>query len=193
MPPKIGLFGGTFDPVHKGHLSIAHSYLDSDFVDKLWVLLTPYPPHKQLSQASYEIRLKMLNAAFEGVNRVSVSTIENSLPKPSYSVQTIRHLKQEHPDTEFFYCMGEDSLSKFHTWKYYREILEECELLVAKRPGVTHDEVEEVILDHSYFVEHTPLDISSSEIRGRVSAGESIEDLVPDKVLEIIEKEQLYS
>ncbi|MAL16428.1 MAG: nicotinate (nicotinamide) nucleotide adenylyltransferase [Balneola sp.] len=194
MAQRIGLFGGTFDPVHNGHLSIAESFLQSGLIDELWVLLTPFPPHKQdVNQTPYDTRLQLLETAFEGISNLSIKTIENRLPKPSYSVQTIRHLKGEYPDATFYYCMGEDSLAYFHTWKYYTEILEECDLLVAKRPGVSHDEVEDQILRSTHFVSHTPLEISSSSIKEQIQKGDSIAGLVPKSVHKIIEKEQLYS
>lgn len=193
MSKRIGLFGGTFDPVHNGHVSIADSFLKCGLIDELWVLLTPFPPHKQTeNQVPYTIRLTLLEAAFGDTPKLSINTIENRLPKPSYSVQTIRHLKDEYPDATFYYCMGEDSLAHFHTWKYYAEILEECELLVAKRPGVSHDEVEDRILSRTHFVSHTPLEISSSSIKERVDSGKSIKELLPKTVHKIIEKEQLY-
>ncbi len=193
MTMKVGLFGGTFDPVHNGHISIAEAFLESGFIDELWVLLTPYPPHKQENdKSSYSIRLRMLKSAFDGLDKVTISTIENELQKPSYTVQTVRHLKQEYPETQFYFCMGEDSLSKFHTWKYYDEILDECQLLVAKRPGVSHQSVDDEILEHTHFVEHTPVDISSSTIKQRIKEKASIKEFLPKKVLAIIEKNQLY-
>lgn len=194
MSGRIGLFGGTFDPVHNGHISIAQSFLQSDLIDELWVLLTPYPPHKTSEyQTPYEIRLEMLEKAFSGISNLFIKTIENELPKPSYSVQTIRYLKKHLPDNTYFYCMGEDSLAKFHTWKYYEEILDECELLVAQRPGETHEDVEDKILQRTHFVDHTPLNVSSSGIREKVADGTSITDRVPEEVVKVIEKEQLYS
>lgn len=193
MSKNIGLFGGTFDPVHNGHIYIAQSFLESGIIDELWVLLTPYPPHKQdHSKAGYEIRLDMAKKAFSGMQNLAISTIENELPKPSYSVRTIRYLKEQHPDHTFYFCMGEDSLATFNTWKYYTEILNECELLVARRPGVTHNEVEEKILRRTHFVNHTPLEISSSQIKELVQSRKPIDGLVPNEVIKIIEKEQLY-
>lgn len=194
MSTRIGLFGGTFDPVHKGHLSIAQSFIESEFIDEIWVLLTPYPPHKTgADHTNYDLRLKMLEAAFEDIQHVSIKTVEQKLPKPSYSLRTIQHLKQQFPDKTFYFCMGEDSLRQFHTWKKYQDILEECELLVAQRPGETHQHVDQEILQHSHFVDHEPLDLASSEIRDRVKGGHSISEKVPEKVLKIIEKERLYT
>lgn len=194
MPARVGLFGGTFDPVHNGHISIAQAFLQSGLIDEIWVLLTPYPPHKSgADHTSYELRLKMLEAAFRNVEHVSINTIERKLPKPSYSIQTIQHLKEQFLENDYYFCMGEDSLSQFHTWKNYHQIIEECELLVAQRPGETHKNVVKEILQHTHFVNHEPLDISSSDIRDKVKAGKPVSDEVPKSVLKIIEKERLYS
>jgi nicotinate-nucleotide adenylyltransferase len=193
MSRRIGLFGGTFDPVHNGHLSIAQSFLKSEYIGELWVLLTPYPPHKQSQrQTSYNTRLKMLKTGFQSMEYVSIETIENKLPKPSYTVQTVRYLKNKFPDAEFHYCMGEDSLAQFHTWKFYEDILAECKLLVAQRPGESHQKVEPQILARTHFVEHQPLDISSSRIREEIKRGRGVSESIPKEVLKIIEKEQLY-
>ncbi|SMO36598.1 nicotinate (nicotinamide) nucleotide adenylyltransferase [Gracilimonas mengyeensis] len=194
MARSVGLFGGTFDPVHNGHLAIAKAFLDSPHIDELWVLLTPYPPHKQNDQQShYKMRLNMLEAAFADFTKVKISTIENELPKPSYTVQTVRYLKKEHPETTFYFCMGEDSLAQFHTWKHHEQILEECDLLVAHRPGESHDDVDPDILSKVHFVDHQPLEAASSDIRKRKREGISISGYVPEKVLAIIKKNQLYS
>ena len=192
---RIGLFGGTFDPVHNGHLSIAESFLKSGIIDQLWVLLTPFPPHKtNENHASYAHRLRMLEQAFEGKNNTSILTIENELPKPSYSFNTIRYLKQiNNPDLEFFFCMGEDNLAKFHTWKFHKKILEEADLLVANRPGANHSQVKNYILENTTFVDHEPLEVSSSEIKDSINDNEGLKKMLPEKVLEIIRKEALYT
>ncbi len=190
----VGLFGGTFDPVHKGHQSIAQSFLNSGRIDELWILLTPSPPHKAASHpASFGLRLKMLEAAFSDFSNVQINTVENELPRPNYTLQTILHLKTQHPHLEFLYCIGGDSLVHFHEWKLYRRILQECELLVAARPGFDYTQVEEEILRRVYFVNHTPVAISSTAIREKIATGEPFTDLLPKNVIDIIEKEQLYS
>lgn len=191
---RIGLFGGTFDPVHNGHLSIADSFLKSGKIDQLWVLLTPFPPHKaEDNQASYSTRLHMLQKAFEGKENVNILTIENELPKPSFSFNTIRHLKQiNDPDFQFYFCIGEDNLAKFHTWKFHEKILDEADLLVAKRPGADHSQVKNYILESTTFVNHEPLEVSSSKIKELLGVGE-LENMLPEKVLDIIRKEALYT
>lgn len=189
---KIGLFGGTFDPVHNGHVSIARSFMNSGVIDELWILLTPNPPHKKDGkQVQYSSRLAMLNNAFVDLP-VTILTIENDLPKPSYTFQTIRHLKKEHPNYEFYFCMGEDSLAQFDTWKFFKEILEEANLLVAKRPGNGHKKVLPEILSQTTFVSHQPIPIASSDIRTALAKGEDVKNLVPLEVLKLIVKEHLY-
>jgi len=189
---KIGLLGGTFDPVHKGHIKIAHSFLKSGFIDELWVLLTPFPPHKkEHKKVPYSIRLEMLEAAFSELN-CKVLSVENELPKPSYTFRTIQYLKKIHPSFRFLFCMGEDSLSQFHTWKHHDKILEEADLLVAKRPNTNHNNVNKEILKQTFFVDHEPVEISSSDIRNRIEEKDFINKNLPNHVISIIEKENLY-
>lgn len=194
MSDRIGLFGGTFDPVHNGHLAIARSFLDTGRIDELWILLTPFPPHKtSKDQASYELRYDMLKAAFSEFEFVKILTIENELPKPSYSIRSIRYLKENHPAKEFYFCMGEDSLANFNTWKHYQHILEEVRLMVAYRPGTDHTGVDNDILKRTQFVDHVPVDISSSKVREAIQLNKNLEELLPQKVIEIIHKESLYT
>lgn len=189
----VGLFGGTFDPVHKGHLSIARSFLDSPEIDQLWVLLTPYPPHKEREgYVDYNTRLEMLEHSFQNFRNLQILTIENELPKPSYTYNTICHLKGLYPDKSFYFCIGEDNLSQFHSWKFHKEILKEAELLVANRPGSDHTGVDQYILDKTTFVAHEPLEFSSSMVRERIRTGASISDIVTEDVEEIILKKGLY-
>lgn len=189
---SIGLFGGTFDPVHNGHISITKSFLNSGFIDELWVLLTPNPPHKVGDKhAEYNDRLAMLEAAFDGID-VQILTIENELPQPSYSYQTIQYFKKQFPQHAFYYCIGEDSLVQFNTWKHYDKILKEAKLLVAHRPGVEHETVAKDILNHATFVNHEPIPISSSEIRELIANKMEIDELVPAQVRELIIKKHLY-
>jgi nicotinate-nucleotide adenylyltransferase len=189
---KIGLLGGTFDPVHNGHVKIARSFIESGLIEELWILLTPFPPHKQQSNhVSYSKRLEMLEAAFSDVN-CSVLSIEKDLPKPSFTYRTIQALKKEHPNYDFFFCMGEDSLSQFHTWKHFDKILNEASLLVARRPNYDHSKVQTDILEHTVFVDHEPIEIASSDIKSKILDTEYLKKNLPPKVVTIIDKENLY-
>ena len=193
MPTRIGLLGGTFDPVHNGHLSIANSFLKSGQIDQLWVLLTPDPPHKTgIKRTAFELRLEMLIAAFIGMDKARVMTIENELPRPSYTYRTISYLKRLYPEKEYYLCIGGDSLAKFHTWKEYENILAEVNLLVANRPGEPITDVHSSILKKSFLVEHHLIPDSSSEVKQRVKNGKSISAFVPTQVEKIILNKGLY-
>ncbi|MCC5907226.1 MAG: nicotinate (nicotinamide) nucleotide adenylyltransferase [Balneolaceae bacterium] len=190
MKPRVGIFGGSFDPVHKGHVSISESFLNSGVIDKLLVLLTPAPPHKSnQNQAPYLHRLEMLKLAFGGMNHVQVSDIETSLPKPSYTLQTIEYLRKTFPGSLFYLCLGEDSLSHFHEWYKYRQILNSVSLIVARRPDFDSSSVDPEILERTIFTDHNPIDISSTQIR----SGQISKKALPEKVSEYIRRHHLYT
>lgn len=193
MPTRVGLFGGTFNPVHNGHLAIANAFLNSSQIDELWVLLSPMPPHKLKTEpVSYDLRLEMLHAAFDEISHTKISTVEKELPRPSYSFKTIHHLKELYPEYEFVFCMGEDSLAQFNTWKFHEKILDQVNLLVAKRPGTSHSKVEDYILTKTLFVLHTPIEVSSSSIKHLINKENELKKLIPEKVFQIIQRERLY-
>ncbi|MDZ7660232.1 nicotinate (nicotinamide) nucleotide adenylyltransferase [Fodinibius sp.] len=190
---SIGLLGGSFDPVHNGHLSIAESFLESDLLDELWILLTPDPPHKiDRAQADYQLRLEMLQAAFKDFDNVNVSDIEKQLPQPSYTIQTLEYLKDQYPDNTFYLCIGGDSLRDFKQWKNWSKILDHTDLLVAQRPSTDNNKIDNFLKDHVHYVDHDPIKISSTTIRDAVANGDDISGLVPSSVKGIIENEQLY-
>lgn len=146
MTKRTGIFGGSFDPVHFGHLRLARSFLNSGLIDNLLILLTPDPPHKQgVKKSLYHHRLEMLKIAFQNKKNVTISDLEKKLPQPSYSLQTVDHLQAKHPNTQFYLCMGEDSLQHFSTWFKYKEILNKIDLLIAERPGYNAENISEEI------------------------------------------------
>jgi len=189
---RIGLFGGSFDPVHHGHIEAVESFLNSGLIDEIWILLTPDPPHKtDQKKTDFEHRYNMLKLAFQESESTKISDIENELPKPSYTLRTIYHLKEKYPEYTFFLCLGEDSLQSFHKWHKYDEILEECSLIAVDRPGSDHSDVDSNILKKTIFVDHKPVDISSTEIR-QTSDSSSLDNL-PDEVQKYIQKNNLYT
>lgn len=189
----IGLLGGTFDPVHNGHVSIAKSFLNSPYISSLLILLTPEPPHKPSREfASYSQRLKMLMAAFESIDKVKVSDLEFTLPKPSYTYQTVRYLNKSYSDTSLYLCLGEDSLQNFKKWHKWKGILEFCELLVAERPETGNKDHHDDLLRYTHFIQHKPVAISSTQIKKRLTNDKTIKNMVPEGVSDIIEQEKLY-
>jgi len=192
MRDRIGIFGGSFDPVHNGHISVIKSFLNSNLLDRVSVMLTPYPPHKKSDlQTSYQHRLNMLEIAVKNLEYVSISDLETRLPQPSYTLQTINYLKEIEPDNLFFLCIGEDSIVNFNKWYHFEEILEKVTLVVAERPGFNKRRADPKILERTIFVEHKPVDISSTEIRENESGKN--ENAVPAEVEMYIQKHSLYS
>lgn len=191
---RIGIFGGAFDPVHDGHISIALSFLKSNIIHRLLILPTPDPPHKKKEElASFQHRLRMLELAFNHIENTTVSDLESRLPSPSYSLQTLNYLLKELPATTCYICIGEDSLTDFKSWYHYEEILEKCCLLVAERPGYDKSIVQDDILERTIFVEHEPVPVSSTEIRSSASGSDVLQLSLPDQVREYISGNNLYS
>lgn len=193
-PETIGILGGTFDPVHLGHISIARSFLESGHIDELWILLTPHPPHKSgEDQAPYDLRLDMLRIAFSGYDHVRISDAEKELESPSYTWRTLSFLRKQYPDKRFCLCIGEDSYRQFTSWKNWRRIAENHTILVARRPNTDHNDLPEILRESCRFVEHRPVDVSSTRIREMLGEGEEASDWLPGEVLAIIRLEGLYN
>ncbi len=189
---RIGILGGAFDPVHYGHIRIAESFLRSGLIEKLLVIPTPSPPHKAKIRTDFTHRIEMLKLAFQDWDGVEISDLEEKLPEPSYSVQTIQHLQQDNPENIYFLCLGEDSLIHFHSWHRYEEIIEKVPLLIAERPGFDSSKVDRELLESSIFVDHTPYNVSSSEIRETKKSRNELKS-IPKSVKEYIETHNLYS
>lgn len=194
MNKRIGIFGGSFDPVHRGHIEAVQSFLNSELLDEVWVLLTPEPPHKSgETQTEWSHRLNMLKLAFDDMERVDISTIERDLPQPSYSHQTIEHLQQEYPDHTFFLCLGEDSIQYFDTWHRYRDILDLVSLIAVNRPGSDASGVNPGVLERTIFTGHRPLDLSSTGIRQQRQSDDHIKPTqLPERVDRYIREHNLY-
>jgi nicotinate-nucleotide adenylyltransferase len=193
MKNRIGIFGGTFDPVHNGHLFVTQSLLKSNLLDQIWVMPSPDPPHKTENNLSdFSHRYKMIELMFSDSSRIVVSDYESTLPRPSYTLNTLKALYQKHPDSEFYLCLGEDSIVHFHKWYRYKEILSEIVILVAERPGFDKHLVQPDVLEKVIFVEHNPVSISSTDIRDELAAGKNSIH-IPQIVADYIHKNELYS
>jgi nicotinate-nucleotide adenylyltransferase len=186
----VGLYFGSFNPVHIGHLAIANHIAQSSAVQQVWLVVSPHNPLKKESSLLNEYhRLHLIQSAIEGETRLKASTIEFSLPRPSYTVDTLTYLKEKHPSYKFAIIMGSDSIQNIHRWKNYEKLLQDYKVIVYKRPGFDvpiFDGATIEILDAPMF------DISSTRIREMVKRGLSIRYLVPDVVKDEIERNSYY-
>lgn len=188
---KIGLFFGSFNPIHHGHLIIANYLVEHTSLDKLWFVVTPHNPHKEKKSLANDFdRLHLVNIAIEGDERIEASDIEFKLPKPSYTVDTLAHLTEKYPNNEFVLIMGGDNLKSFHKWKNHEAILKNHEVYVYKRPNYEGGE----LTDHPKIkiVDAPEMQISSSFIRKSLKEGKSIRYLVPQNVEKEVLKMPFY-
>jgi nicotinate-nucleotide adenylyltransferase len=187
---KIGLYFGSFNPVHVGHLIIASHFLNSTDVTQVWFIVSPHNPLKKSSSLLNEYhRLHLVKCAIEGENKLKASNIEFKLPKPSYTIDTLTYLKEKHPEHEFAVIMGSDSYCNIDKWKNYKQLTRDYSIYIYRRPGFETGE----LTDTNIRVIDAPLlEISSTQIRKLINEGKSIRYLVPDVVKEEIERNNYY-
>ena len=198
QPKRIGVLGGTFDPVHNGHLHIAATLRTALNLDSVLWVPAGRPPHKsdQIVSSDHD-RLAMLDLALAGSATDEISTIDIDRSGPSYTADTLGILAEQFPSARLLFLMGEDSLRDLPTWHHPERILRVAEIAVAGRPGVETDfESLELrvpgVRKRVHVVPTEEVSISSSEIRRRVRENQSIRGLVPDTVAEYIHDHRLY-
>lgn len=213
-PIRLGLFGGTFNPIHYGHLRAAEEVAELLNLQELWFIPAGLPPHKAPEAVTpFEVRLAMTRLAVGRHPRFRVSDLEGRRPGKSYTVETLRHLRQEFgPEGELFFILGLDSLLEIPTWKDYRELFTLSHFAVLERPGYDPGQVEEVLKGqvHGDFqarganlfvhpsghqvviLATTHLDIAASRIRELARQGRSLRYLLPEAVRRFILKNRLY-
>lgn len=188
-PIRTALFGGTFDPLHNGHLTIAKSVLEQGLADEVWLLVTPCNPWKKDNDLLDDnLRLEMAVNAVEGIEGLTVSDYEMHLPKPSYTANTLRHISADYPNHKFILTIGADNWTKFSNWRDSDFILENYPIIVYPRQGcnITGITPKATVLD-------CPLvNISSTEIRNLVKQGAPIDHLVPPSVARTVQEQNLY-
>jgi len=190
---KIGVLGGTFDPIHVGHLVLAEQVREKFQLEQVIFIPSASPPHKtEQKLSSAEDRLKMTKLAVEGNPYFSVSDIELKREGLSYTVETLRKLKDLYKNSEIYFLTGSDVLNEITTWKDPEEIYKLAKIVIAVRPGFDKFDSEDHFAKKSIIVNITGVDISSTQIREKVKKGESIKYLVPLKVEEYIKKRNLY-
>lgn len=188
---KTGLFFGSYNPIHIGHLAIANYIVEFTDLDELWFVVSPQNPLKAQSSllADYH-RLEMVEKAIGDDLRFKASNIEFGMPKPSYTIDTLTYLQEKHRDREFFLIMGSDNIQSFHKWKNYQQILDNFKILVYPRPNC-----------HEYDLKNHPsvtevnapnIEISSTFIRQSIKENKDIRYFLPASTYEYIDKMNFY-
>jgi nicotinate-nucleotide adenylyltransferase len=189
---RIGLFGGSFDPVHHAHLALARQARDELALDELRWVPAGQPWQKARTMTPGAQREAMLRLAIAGEPRFAIERCELQRPGPSYTLDTVRTLQAAEPDAQWFLLIGQDQFDNLHTWHGFEELLQRVTLAVAQRPGSTPAADARVQAARYRVLQLPPLDISATGIRARVAAGQDIGALVPPPVAQYIHQHRLY-
>ena len=185
---KIGLYFGSFNPVHTGHLIIASFVANNTDIEQVWLVISPQNPLKPQALLNEYQRKHLIDVAIEGESKLRTSTVEFTLPKPSYTIDTLIYLTEKNPEHTFTVIMGSDSYSNLNKWKNYKVILKDYNILVYTRPGFEVGDTPPNVT----VLQAPLLQISSTHIREMIRKKQSIRYLVPDVVKEEIEKGSYY-
>jgi nicotinate-nucleotide adenylyltransferase len=181
---KIGIYGGTFDPIHHAHLILAREALELLHLEKVIFIPAAISPFKDAPAASAEMRLSMLRAAIKGEDRFSVDDCELRRKPPSYTIDTVKEIRQREENAELYCLIGSDNLAGLRQWHRFNELEKTVQFVILDRTGGQ--------IDRSFLVVGRKLDISATDIRKRVALDQSIRYLVPPAVEEIIGQGKLY-
>jgi len=190
---KIGLYFGTFNPIHVGHLTIANHMAEYSDLDQVWFVVTPHSPFKKKSSLlDNNHRFQMVDRAVEDYPKLRASDIEFQLPQPNYTINTLTYLEEKHPDFEFALIMGEDNLKSFHKWKNYELILENHHLYVY--PRIFNEKASTPFNGHKniHSVNAPIMELSSTFIRKAIKAGKNVQPMLPQHVWEYLDEMNFY-
>lgn len=188
---RIGLFFGSYNPVHKGHIEIANYFLNNSDLNEVWFVVSPQNPLKEDTELLHvNERLELVHAAIKDYKGLKCCEVELSLPKPSYTIDTLRELKSSHPENRFVIIMGTDNLESFHLWKSFEEILDNFEIYVYPRTGSSAGQFK----SHSSvtLIDSELLEVSATMIRDQIRKQE-FDKWLPDSVAQIISEKGYYS
>lgn len=199
IPHKIGIFGGSFDPLHYGHLIMAEYAIESLQLDLVLFAPVAYPPHKPRGgRVSIEHRIAMLQAAIYDNDRFMFSRVDVDRPGPHYTVDTIQMIQEQYPSSHLYFLMGTDSLLSFSNWYKPQQIIEQCRLAVMRRPSTQpitlnlHEDVLPGLQNSIDIIEAPAIGISSTRIVERIRGGQTIRYLIPEAVRIYIQEHDLY-
>ena len=190
---KVGLFFGTFNPIHVGHLTIANHIAEYSDLDQVWFVVTPHSPFKKKnSLLDDHQRLEMVYRATKDYPKLKQSDIEFKLPQPNYTVNTLAHLEEKYPDHVFALIMGEDNLKSFHKWKNYQVILEMHDIYVY--PRVSDGKIKTEFDEHPgiHHIDAPIMELSSTFIRKSIKAGKNVRPMLPENVWEYLDEMNFY-
>ncbi len=191
MLKKIGLFFGSFNPIHIGHLVIANIMAENTDLSKVWFVVSPQNPLKPSKGLLHEFdRIDMVKAAIADNYKLEASDVEFHMPKPSFTIHTLAYLSEKHPDKKFVVIIGQDNLESLPKWKNYQQILDQYELYVYPRPHVTNSELKRHA--NVKMIDAPLLDISATYIRTCIKNNKSIRYLVPEPVEQLIRLKHFY-
>lgn len=190
---KIGLYFGTFNPIHIGHLIIANHLAENSDLDQIWMVVTPHNPHKKKSTLLDDYhRLEMVHLATENYPKIQPSDIEFKLPQPNYTINTLAHLQEKFPNHEFSLIMGEDNLNSLHKWKNYEVILQNHSIIVY--PRLHSGEIDSQFINHPkiHKIDAPIIELSSTFIRESIKNDKNVVPMLPNKVWEYVEHNLFY-
>lgn len=190
---NIGLYFGTFNPVHVGHLIIANHLVENSDLDEVWMVVTPHNPHKKKQTLLADShRLELVFKATENYPKIKPSNIEFKLPQPNYTVYTLAHISEKFPEEQFSLIMGEDNLKSFHKWKNYETILEHHQVYVY--PRISAEKVASKFEQHPkiHKVAAPIVQISSTLIRDGIKNKKNVQAMLPDAVWQYIDEMNFY-
>ena len=190
---KIGLYFGTFNPIHIGHLIIANHMAEYSDLDQIWMVVTPHNPLKKKNTLLDDShRLQMVHLATEDFPKIKPSDIEFKLAQPNYTINTLTHLQEKYPKYEFSLIMGEDNLKSLHKWKNYEVILAHHEIYVYPRISSEEENLEFKNHPKIHIIDAPVVEISSTFIRENIKIGKNVKPLLPNKVWEYIDHNNFY-
>jgi len=190
---KVGLYFGTFNPMHIGHLIIANHIAENSDLDQVWLVVTPHNPHKKKSTLLDDHhRLQMVFLATEDFPKLKPSDIEFKLPQPNYTVHTLAHLQEKFPTHEFSLLMGEDNLNSLHKWKNYEVILQNHDIYVYPRLNTETIDPDIASSARIHRVDAPVIELSSTFIREGIKNGKNVQPMLPHKVWQYVEHNLFY-
>jgi nicotinate-nucleotide adenylyltransferase len=190
---RVAIYGGSFDPIHRGHVAVAEAAKKRFDLDEVLLIPTAHPPHRDEPHASYEDRYEMVRLALEGRTGLLPSRLEEpGSAEKHYTIDTIRKLRAQQPNAELFVIIGADSYNNIHTWREPQAIVSEAELIVVSRPGCELNAKMRLPASRVHFIQDVEEDVSASRLRAEIASDANWEEFVPRAVAEYIREHHLY-